>query len=465
MRKLIIGVLILSSLFTTPNYEALASEQHNETPDRVYSIIVDRFSNGDSQNDMHISNDEDDHLPYGGDYVGIIDKLDYINDMGFNAIQLSNVFDHEDTDYLGYKEVDYGTLEPMFGTEDEFKQLIKAAHDRDMKVIIDIPMTANNQYSGQSIELDGFVADYYGDTEFIDFTKEQNKKQYKSMLNEFVEQYNVDGLSMYTHQSVDANEILPSNVTTYAFETVGKSTNFDHVQQPHKTKTLQQSFKTINQPIESYSNDKHEILAADTWFTERFTHFAASENMFPPQRIKQLSDYMMMHNGPVFFNYGTEIALNGEELPTIHRLMNFRTDAEIIDHITHFMTTLKDHQVVYRSDKQLIKKGEGYLLSSIKTDDVPFVYYINNTDKTLDQRITSVSQDKMLRGLLIGDNVYPKEEEHELILNREESELYATIDVQPMNWGYLIAAFIIFIGFGIFVFILTKRSKKNQGNH
>ena len=71
----------------------------------------------------------------------------------------------------------------------------------------------------------------------------------------------------------------------------------------------------------------------------------------------------------------------------------------------------------------------------------------------------------MLRGLLIGDNVYPKEEEHELILNREESELYATIDVQPMNWGYLIAAFIIFIGFGIFVFILTKRTKKNQGNH
>ncbi|MGL6145473.1 MAG: alpha-amylase family glycosyl hydrolase, partial [Macrococcoides caseolyticum] len=94
--SIILMILLLS-------FSALPAQAASQDEMRIYSILTDRFMNGDEDNNKDIHNDKDNNLPYGGDFKGIINKVDYIKKMGFNAIHVSPVFDHEKNDYLGYK--------------------------------------------------------------------------------------------------------------------------------------------------------------------------------------------------------------------------------------------------------------------------------------------------------------------------------------------------------------------------
>ena len=71
-----------------------------------------------------------------GDLKGLTSKLDYIKDMGFNGIWLMPIC--ESTTYHGYDVVDYYTVEKDYGTNDDFKELVKEAHARGINVIIDM---------------------------------------------------------------------------------------------------------------------------------------------------------------------------------------------------------------------------------------------------------------------------------------------------------------------------------------
>jgi len=71
-----------------------------------------------------------------GDIQGIISKLDYIASLGVDAIWLSPFFKSPMVDY-GYDVSDYRDVDPMFGTLEDFDELIDAAHSRGLKIIID----------------------------------------------------------------------------------------------------------------------------------------------------------------------------------------------------------------------------------------------------------------------------------------------------------------------------------------
>jgi len=71
-----------------------------------------------------------------GDLQGITSKLDYVKSLGVDAIWLSPFFKSPMVDF-GYDVSDYCDVDPMFGTLEDFDQLIEAAHDRGLKVIID----------------------------------------------------------------------------------------------------------------------------------------------------------------------------------------------------------------------------------------------------------------------------------------------------------------------------------------
>ena len=62
--------------------------------------MVDRFNNGDDQNDFDV-NMIDPLSFHGGDFQGIIDRLDYLQEMGFTAVQLSPIFANEEGGYHG----------------------------------------------------------------------------------------------------------------------------------------------------------------------------------------------------------------------------------------------------------------------------------------------------------------------------------------------------------------------------
>ncbi len=71
-----------------------------------------------------------------GDIPGIISKLDYIRDLGVDAIWVSPFFKSPMKDF-GYDIADYRDVDPLFGTLDDFDELIRQCHKRDLKVVID----------------------------------------------------------------------------------------------------------------------------------------------------------------------------------------------------------------------------------------------------------------------------------------------------------------------------------------
>ncbi|MCR5685850.1 MAG: hypothetical protein K6G81_10610 [Lachnospiraceae bacterium] len=71
-----------------------------------------------------------------GDIKGVISRLDYIKDMGYNAIWLMPV--HPSPSYHKYDVRDYYDIDPKYGNVDDMKKLFEEAHKRDIRVIMDL---------------------------------------------------------------------------------------------------------------------------------------------------------------------------------------------------------------------------------------------------------------------------------------------------------------------------------------
>lgn len=99
----------------------------------VYQIFPDRFYPGDGRTWNQVSNLND---IYGGTLRGIIQKLDYVAEMGFNAIWLNPFFPDDDTHH-GYHAVDYFGVKPQLGNMDDIRELVQAAHHRGIRLILD----------------------------------------------------------------------------------------------------------------------------------------------------------------------------------------------------------------------------------------------------------------------------------------------------------------------------------------
>src|SRR5215472_32561 len=81
-----------------------------------------------------------------GDLRGIAARLDYLVDLGVGAIWISPIFASPMADF-GYDISDYNSIDPLFGTMADFDALIKAAHDRHLKVILDfVPNHTSDQH-------------------------------------------------------------------------------------------------------------------------------------------------------------------------------------------------------------------------------------------------------------------------------------------------------------------------------
>ena len=101
--------------------------------DRVfYEIFVGSFSDSDGDGT--------------GDLRGIINRLDYLNDgdptsglsLGVEGLWLTPVF--KSPSYHKYDVTDFYTVDPAFGTAEDLAELIRLCHERNVKVILDLPI-------------------------------------------------------------------------------------------------------------------------------------------------------------------------------------------------------------------------------------------------------------------------------------------------------------------------------------
>ncbi len=104
-----------------------------------YQIFPDRFCRGDLTNNVEalpwaskMPNNAD---VYGGDIVGMVSRLDYLKSLGITGIYLNPIFEALATHK--YDTTDYFTIDPMFGTNEQFADFVAECHKREIKVMLD----------------------------------------------------------------------------------------------------------------------------------------------------------------------------------------------------------------------------------------------------------------------------------------------------------------------------------------
>lgn len=113
--------------------------------DLVYLLMPDRFSNGDPTNDVVKGmkeaelNRNEMYKRHGGDLQGIINKLDYLKDLGVTAVWPCPIItnDQPKSSYHGYAITDYYAVDPRYGTIAKYRELCDRAHQKGMKIIMD----------------------------------------------------------------------------------------------------------------------------------------------------------------------------------------------------------------------------------------------------------------------------------------------------------------------------------------
>ncbi|WEK70176.1 MAG: glycoside hydrolase family 13 protein [Candidatus Chryseobacterium colombiense] len=121
-----------------------ANRQSFTSKDVMYLIMPDRFANGDEKNDSnpHLTEKANRSLPngrHGGDLRGVINNLDYIQNLGATSVWLTPV--NEDNEkvysYHGYAQTDLYKIDARYGTNEEYKELSQKLNRRNMKLVMD----------------------------------------------------------------------------------------------------------------------------------------------------------------------------------------------------------------------------------------------------------------------------------------------------------------------------------------
>ena len=127
-----------------PRQEGSALREGFDSGDAIYLIMPDRFANGNPANDSHpdlkeMANRERPGGRHGGDIEGIIQNLDYLEDLGVTAIWSTPLLEDDDPrySYHTYAQSDVYKIDPRYGTNEDYKRLSQEMHKRDMKLIMD----------------------------------------------------------------------------------------------------------------------------------------------------------------------------------------------------------------------------------------------------------------------------------------------------------------------------------------
>jgi glycosidase len=124
------------------NWKTTAGQADDWRDEVIYQLLVDRFADGDLNNDHNVVPGAL-GLYQGGDWQGVIDHLDYLQALGVTTLWISPVVRNLETDanfdaYHGYWQQDFEHVNPHFGDLGTLRQLTQKAHTLHFKVILDI---------------------------------------------------------------------------------------------------------------------------------------------------------------------------------------------------------------------------------------------------------------------------------------------------------------------------------------
>jgi alpha-amylase len=507
MRKQFISFLAMFFLlsFALPT-QAEEKRERKWQDESVYFIMVDRFNNGNPKNDYEV-NVKDPKAYHGGDLQGIIDKLDYIKEMGFTAIWLTPVFANEKGGYHGYWIEDFYKVEEHFGTLEDLKRLVKEAHKRDMKVILDFVVNhtgyhhpwlndpAKKDWFHEKKEIFNWADQSEVENGWLfglpDLAQENPEvKQYLfDVAKWWIKETDIDGYRLDTVKhvpkwfweefskevkSVKKDFILlgevwhddPRYIADYGKYGIDAFVDYPFYKEASvifskPDQSLEPLYNVWRRNAAFYEQPYLLGTFLDNHDQVRFTRLALQNRQNPTTRIKLGLTYLFSAPGIPIMYYGTEIAMDGGEDPDNRRLMNFRTDKELIEYVSKLGELRNKLPSLRRGDFELLYEKDGMAVFKRTFENETTVIAINNTSKTqkvhLDEK--QLAPNKELRGLLAGDLVRSDKDGYDIILDRETSEIYVLAPKSGLNIPFISALVAVYGAFGLFLYYARKQKK------
>lgn len=506
MKKILTAFLVLL-LYLSVTVPTMAEEDTWED-EIIYFIMIDRFNNGDTSNDYEV--DVNDPAAYhGGDFQGIIDKLDYIKEMGFTAIWLTPIVKNEPKGYHGYWTEDFYQVEEHFGTLEEFKMLVQKAHEKDIKVILDLVVN-HTGYQHPWLN-DPEKEDWFHEEQSIiswdnqknvedgrlaglpDLAQEnpETRKYLLDMAKWWIEETDIDGYRLDTVKHVPkdfweefSREVKsvkddffligevwhsdPTYVADYAKTGIDSFVDYPFYNEATRifSKPDQQVGKYMDaiwrRNVSLYENPYILGNFIDNHDNKRFTRLAIEKDQDPINRLKQALTYMYTAPGIPIIYYGTEIEMDGGNDPDNRRMMEFE-EHELGSYISKLGDIRKEYPALTKGELELVVDENGLTLYKRTFDGEQLLVAINNT--TEDQTIT-LSQEqleagKQLQALLEDVDVTEQSDGYKFAIPSEKSEIYLIKEgkEQTIALPLLIGGAAVILGAGLF-FILRRKNRK-----
>ncbi len=462
----------------------------------IYDILVDRYNNGSQKFNEQIR--LDDPLAYhGGDLKGITMKLDAIQEMGFTAIQLSPIMDNAADGYHGYWVDNMMELEDLFGNMDDLKHLVKEAHGRNMKVILEFPLNymaktspiiADETHQDWTKELD---QEALKDQPWADkvVALNQDNPDVASYLQQagdyWIDEAGVDGYKLHAADQsstdflntftkrIKENDpdfyLIAGTITDTNSDVLNGMESIDMVENDEQFRAMKEVFSNPDIPVsklyESWLENENQsgLLYVDNKQLKRFTQVFA-ENGRNKMTVWQLAlTYMYTAPGIPVIYQGSEIPMYGD-YPDNQRLVDFNSgDADLKEFMERISALRNEFPALSYGDFELIDSDQGMSVFSRSYQDQTVYIAINNDSESRSVSIQGIDPEKQLRGLL-GDNlVRANDQGHFKIgISRESAEVYIIQEDTGINWVFIGVIVGIFVLFVISVIYLGRKQKKRE---
>lgn len=389
--------------------------------DLIYFLMTDRFYDGDTSNDADTAK-SDLKSYHGGDFQGIIDKLDYIKDLGFTTVWISPVVDNEAFGYHGYWAADFYRTEEHFGTIAKLKELVDTAHSKGMKIIVDLvvnhmgaqsKMVSDPKYAGWFHDT-GNIVDWNNQSEIEngrlaglpDFNTEnpEVRKYLIDMAKWWIRETGFDGYRLDTVRHVPKTfweEFVREIKKDYpSFYFVGEvfSGDINYVAGYQQTGidgiTDFPMYYAINDVFGSVkpATEIADVIARSGVYKDRslmatfidnhdVPRFTNQLTAFKTEKFRQALAFMMTYTGIPAMYYGTEIAMKGGSDPDNRRDMDWNATSPFTDFIKKLTLIRKSNPALTHGDIQLLKTEADLLCYSRNSGNNTVIAVFNTSNK------------------------------------------------------------------------------------
>ncbi|ADH98587.1 alpha-glycosidase [Salisediminibacterium selenitireducens] len=402
-----------------------------------YQIFPERFANGDpTLNPPGTEPWTPDAVPtrdnfFGGDLQGVIDNLDYLDELGINCIYFTPFF--EAYSNHKYDTIDYLKVDPQFGDNDKAKELVEKAHERGIRVMLDAVFNHSGFYfppfqdvlkNGEKsrfadwfhvkefpLETDPLTYDTFGFVPAMPKLNTENP-EVKAYLLEvaryWVEDIGVDGWRLDVANEVDhrfwrefRDTVKQANPEAYILGEIWHNSlawlqgdQFDAVMNYPVTNSILDFFVKDDIDAETFMGRLDQMLIAypkqanevafnllDSHDTPRLLHIAEGNK----DRMKLAALFQLTYMGAPCIYYGDEIGMDGGGDPGCRKPMIWEEDhqdKELFDFYKKLIRLRKDHKA--------LRDGSFRFLSAAK--DAKYVAFERADDK--DRFIIAMNSDK-----------------------------------------------------------------------